>query len=396
ENSIGDTGAKDLGTGIAQCNNITSLTLYLSQKVFRDWVNHKEEYLNLNGKKIKKSIGKGKTPKSIKYESKILDFINFNRKIFNPISTWSIIAKLIELDQTYKEKPLSSLQKWCYAFIKRNNLSFRSATKVGQQISKSLYFYNCEQFLKQIIRFQEKFNVPLAGIANMDESPIQFNLYPDKTVQQIGSKTVTIHTQGQEKQKVSLVLCILANGEKLPPFVIFKSKEGKTTEKKLKQLDLVKENNVFISCQQNAWNDELNMLKWIKHVWRFYTRIKLKKKRLLIMDKCSSHTTQAVTEQLEKLDTKVIYIPSGCTFSLQPLDVSINAPFKRALKEKYINFQYISHSFKITGISNLNNGLEDHLFNGYDHLLQDLNDIVDEEIKSDSDSYITTDQSIDN
>ena len=56
-------------------------------------------------------------------------------------------------------------------------------------------------------------------------------------MQTIGSKKVNIRTQGQENLRMIVILTILASGEKLSPFLIFKAKEEKDTETKLQQIE---------------------------------------------------------------------------------------------------------------------------------------------------------------
>ena len=84
----------------------------------------------------------------------------------------------------------------------------------------------------------------------------------------IGSKKVKIRTQGQENWRVTAILAVLASGQKLPYLLIFKAKEGIDTEKKLQKLISVESKRVFAYWQQNAWNNENIMLKWISEVWK--------------------------------------------------------------------------------------------------------------------------------
>ena len=42
---------------------------------------------------------------------------------------------------------------------------------------------------------------------------------------------------------------------------------------------------------------------------------------------------------MNQTNINYVYIPPGCTRILQPLDIGINREFKRALKEKYLNYQ---------------------------------------------------------
>ena len=68
----------------------------------------------------------------------------------------------------------------------------------------------------------------------------------------------------------------------------------------------------------------------------------------LIFDKCRAHTTQEMLKYLEKKDIKTFVIPSGCTSLVQPLDVSINKPFKDRMK-KYFNDWFTNECEKSEG-----------------------------------------------
>ena len=77
------------------------------------------------------------------------------------------------------------------------------------------------------------------GVGNMDETPIFFNMYPTKIIAKKGDKVILIKTQSQEKCRISVILCVTADGDKLPPFLIFKAKDGCYVEKKLSEINLV-------------------------------------------------------------------------------------------------------------------------------------------------------------
>ena len=61
-------------------------------------------------------------------------------------------------------------------------------------------------------------------------------MYQKKIVEKIGNKTVTIKTFGTEKSRISLILCVLSNGLKLPPMIVFKGKTDGTLIKKLENI----------------------------------------------------------------------------------------------------------------------------------------------------------------
>ena len=52
---------------------------------------------------------------------------------------------------------------------------------------------------------------------------------------------------------------------------------------------------------------------------------------VLILDSYKPHKA---TEVLNNLGTDVSYIPGGCTPLVQPMDVSVNKPFKDYIKEQ--------------------------------------------------------------
>ena len=102
----------------------------------------------------------------------------------------------------------------------------------------------------------------------MDETPIYFEMVTDTTVERIGRKKVNIKTFGGEKMRISIILTILANGEKLPPFIVFKGKTGKTLENNLNsnnQHCISKQ--IFVKCQENVWVTKAIFKFWLFKIW---------------------------------------------------------------------------------------------------------------------------------
>ena len=59
---------------------------------------------------------------------------------------------------------------------------------------------------------------------------------------------------------------------------------------------------------------------------------------LLTLDSFRAHTTDMIEKKMKENGTTQCIIPGGCTSKLQPLDVSINKPFKQVLKGCWTNF----------------------------------------------------------
>lgn len=91
----------------------------------------------------------------------------------------------------------------------------------------------------------------------MDEVPLTFDVPSNKTVEAKGAKTVTIKTSGHEKNRYTMVLACTADGNKLPPLVIFKRKT------------LPKEkipSGINVQVHPKGWMDEEGMRLWIRNV----------------------------------------------------------------------------------------------------------------------------------
>ena len=86
------------------------------------------------------------------------------------------------------------------------------------------------------------------------------------------------------------------------------------------------------------------MTEYVEHIWQPYVEETADKlglphhNALLTLDSFRAHTTDKTTKAMEEHSTTHCVIPGGCTSKLQPLDVSINKPFKQILKGCWTNF----------------------------------------------------------
>jgi len=61
----------------------------------------------------------------------------------------------------------------------------------------------------------------------------------------------------------------------------------------------------------------------------------LKKPSLLVCDQFKAHVTESTKSLATKLKTHLAVIPGGLTSQLQPLDISVNKPFKGFMHEEW-------------------------------------------------------------
>ena len=260
----------------------------------------------------------------------------------------------------------------------------------------------------------------------MDETPIFLNMPITRTIIKKGAKQVIVRTQGQEKCRVSVILCILADGEKLPPLIIFKAKDKGKVFKSLNEDINVKKGLCYIECNSNAWATEDIIEKWLKQIWFKYLEsphFLSDGMGYLILDKATSHFTENIIAKYTNDYKFMTFIPSGLTRYLQPLDVVVNKPFKEAIKKLYVEYclevgientkvsrnkiiemiikvwwdpsiitkDMIYNSFRCTGIANALNGSEDYLFTAWKKMSEE-NPLIKNDIEVyHEDSFVDSD-----
>ena len=80
------------------------------------------------------------------------------------------------------------------------------------------------------------------------------------------------------------------------------------------------------------------MLEWMKIVWGCRPRAFLNQPSMLVLDAFKGHLTDSVKNQLHKMNTELVVFPGGMISVLQPMDVSINKPFKDRLRQQYLTW----------------------------------------------------------
>ena len=80
----------------------------------------------------------------------------------------------------------------------------------------------------------------------MDEAPCYLEIGFETTIDFTGRKNIEILTYGREDYKLSIILAVSWNGNKLPPFLIIKSESDKTQEKEFRGLYYNSNNNIYM------------------------------------------------------------------------------------------------------------------------------------------------------
>ena len=154
----------------------------------------------------------------------------------------------------------------------------------------------------------------------------QFIIKLRKKHQFQGVRTVTVKSTGHEKTRFTVVLSCMADGTKLEPMVIFKRK----TKPKITFPP-----GVLVHFHEKGWMDEGGVKLWIEKIWNRQPGGMRNERSLLIWDMFRSHITANSKTRLARNNTDIAVIPGGLTSVLQPLDVSLNKPFKDNAREQW-------------------------------------------------------------
>ncbi|GBB95674.1 hypothetical protein RclHR1_25900001 [Rhizophagus clarus] len=181
---------------------------------------------------------------------------------------------------------------------------------------------------------------------------VWFDMAGNMTVNNKGDKTVHIRITENDKNHFTIVLTCLTDGTKYPPICIFKGFE--------------------------------------------YQKIYQKRLPMIVYDSFRGHLAKSVKIKFKQHNFHLVIIPAGLTSICQPLDVSINKPFKDNLRKEWhewisrgdsgitvagnlkrarisdvcgwikrswdaVSDQIIFNSFKKCSISNLLDGSEDDM-----------------------------------
>ena len=133
------------------------------------WMNQEEDLNSQKNKATRITIHKGPTPKFNDIEKNLIEFIEFNRKLNNPVTTWCIANELFKYYPNLKNDNYLNITKWIYRFLERNNFTFRRSTHVGQELPLNTINVASE-FISSLFnsRYSMKYTEDL--IANMEKN----------------------------------------------------------------------------------------------------------------------------------------------------------------------------------------------------------------------------------
>jgi hypothetical protein len=224
---------------------------------------------------------------------------------------------------------------WVSRFLSQNkdNLTSQWTTGMDRNRHQADSEYSHRLYFELLHRKIRKYNVDARHIYNMDEKGFLVGITSrSKRVfskQLWQQKKVTAALQDGNREWITILACICADGTALDPSIIYQGKGALCS----RWLQDVEPGNLhsFYATSPTGWkNNELG-LAWLKQVFDRCTKSKARLSyRLLIVDGHGSHVCKDFMNYCDANKILLMIFPPHSTHTLQPLDVVMFLPLLKA------------------------------------------------------------------
>ncbi|KAH9129887.1 hypothetical protein AeMF1_000050 [Aphanomyces euteiches] len=148
---------------------------------------------------------------------------------------------------------------------------------------------------------------------------------PTKTLAKVGGSS-KVDTSEKHSDRLTAVLSVRSNGEKLPILFIVKGTPGGFIERQ--EVATYPRGHVYV-VQENAWMDA--------RVWAIYLRewllYEITGSSVILVDNLECHVSEETVDIVaSELLCALEPLSKNCTSAIQPLDVGVMGPLKRRLR----------------------------------------------------------------
>jgi hypothetical protein len=185
--------------------------------------------------------------------------------------------------------------------------------------------------------------VKIRNTYNMDEKGFLIGLCNgSKRVfsrRQWEAKEVTAALQDGSREFITLIASVCADGEVLPPGLIYPSANSTLQSTWVNDIAL-KKDEIFVSSTLSGWSNNDVGLAWLEQVFDRCTKKKARYRkdwRLLILDGHGSHVTMDFISYCDKQRILLAVFSPHSTHTLQPLDVVLFKPLSTAYSTALTN-----------------------------------------------------------
>lgn len=219
-------------------------------------------------------------------------------------------------------------EKWLKKFCKDNKFSVRSPEKCSLARASGFNKVQVDRFFNNLEELENKYKFPSKRVFNMDESGIctVVNKLP-KVISPTGKRCVSKIVSAERGQLVTVVCCMSASGNFVPPAMIFPRQKMNP--------DLYRgapEGTLPLYSESGYMNADL-FLRWLQH-FKDDTLPSKEHPVLLVLDNHVSHCTIEAIKFCRENYIHLLGLPPHTSHKLQPLDRTFFFPLKSAYADE--------------------------------------------------------------
>ena len=177
--------------------------------------------------------------------------------------------------------------------------------------------------LKEVLEENELLDSP-AQIYNVDETGMPLDHRPPKIIAKRGQKKVRYRTSGNKSQ-ITVIGCVSAAGQAIPPFVIFAAKSLNF------DWTVGEVPGTTYGLSDKGWVDTTLFQGWL--INHFLKNAVSSRPLFLLLDGHSSHYQPALLKFAKDQEIILFCLPPHTTHESQPLDTSVFKPLKQHWQE---------------------------------------------------------------
>lgn len=236
-----------------------------------------------------------------------------------------------KIKHNFNENKQLAGRGWFRLFMKRHpELAKRKAQAMNAARAQKMNRFIVKDYFTKLNEIYETMglkNKP-ERIYNMDEKGCRLTIHHQQTV--LARKgTKRLHLIAPEHaENVTVVACVSATGNVMPPMILFKGKRMKPEfEDNLPAGALVK------MSPKGSMTTEL-FIEFINHMAKY----KVHGPILLIFDGAACHLDYSIVDAAEKHEILLFCLPSNTTHELQPLDKSVYRAYEAYWDQEVLNY----------------------------------------------------------
>jgi hypothetical protein len=261
-------------------------------------------------------------------EDGIVSFMTMLDKLDIPGNKYTIQTAANSILQARGDQPVSA--KWTTRFLTRHHDKLRVKRDSPKELKRAIAEdpVEIEKWYTDYKGKLDRCGIQPEDLWNADESGFRIGIgCKQHVVVHVDRRNKRISTpKDTERELVTLLECVNAAGDVIPPLVILKSGSRSFMEDWFRQTSL--DDDTLVGVSETAYtNDEL-ALEWIKHFHRFSALKQRGEWRMLLLDGHDSHHTFEFLDFCRQKKILVFFLRPHTTHILQPLDVSVFQPYK--------------------------------------------------------------------